>query len=235
METVASAAGELEGGDPGDVSSASPKVLFALVAGFVILAIALVVTFSHSPPSLAWSNYAPLRGSILTTESGGGSACQGPLPLPADVSAVRISLYDSQGPRVAVRVLAGNRVLTSGVRGAGWIGESPTVPLAPVRRSVAGARLCFALGQPAGIVALQGSAASGPEALSFAGAKGPRVRMRVEYLKPGTSSWWSQATPVARRMGLGRWPSGTWLALLVVALLATIAAGVAWLTARELR
>ena len=60
-------------------------------------------------------------------------------------------------------------------------------------------------------------------------------RLRVEYLRPGAASWWSLAPEVARRMGLGRAPSGTWIALLVLVLMASIAAACARVILRELR
>lgn len=211
------------------------RVGLALAAGLVLLAIALGVTLTRSPPTVAWSNAAPLNGTILKTERGGGQACQTHQVLPAGVSAVRLSLYDAYGPRVSVKVLSGDRVLTSGVLGSGWIGQSPTIPLRPVSHSSSDVRVCFTLGQPAGIVAIQGSEASAGEALTFAGEQGQRTRMRVEYVKSGNDSWWSLASSVARHMGLGHWPAGTWLALLVMAMMAAIAAGAAWLTARELR
>lgn len=220
--------------EPDDQAATAARVRWSLAVGFVLVAIALVLTLSQSPPNLIWSNYAPLNGSILTTERGHASACQAPLPLPTGASAVRLSLYDADGPRVAVRVLSGGRVLTTGTRGAGWIGEPVTIPLRPVRHDVTDARLCFALGQPAGTVSLQGSATSGREALAFEGANGANVRMRVEYIDSNGSSWWSRAVSVARRMGLGRWPSGTWLALLVFAMIVAIAAGASWLTVREM-
>ncbi len=53
--------------------------------------------------------------------------------------------------------------------------------------------------------------------------------LRIEYLRPGPGSWWSLASAVARRMGLGRAPSGTWVALLPLALMSVAVALAAWL------
>lgn len=82
--------------------------------------------------------------------------------------------------------------------------------------------LCFAffvngeeslqlVGEPAG-AALAARSAAGP----LPG------RVVAEYLRPSRSSWWSLAPSVARRMGLGHAPSGTWSALLVLALMAAV-------------
>src|SRR6202043_813748 len=45
---------------------------------------------------------------------------------------------------------------------------------------------------------------------------------RVEYLRPGHSSWWSLASSVARRMGLGHAAAGTWIVFLLIALMITV-------------
>jgi len=58
--------------------------------------------------------------------------------------------------------------------------------------------------------------------------------MRIEFLKPGKRSWLSSASSVARHMGLGRWIHGTWMVLLVIALLGAILLGASWLTVKEL-
>jgi len=48
-------------------------------------------------------------------------------------------------------------------------------------------------------------------------------RVRVEYMRPGSSSWWSLAGTVARRMSLGRgWPGG-WSVPLALVLMASMA------------
>ena len=68
-------------------------------------------------------------------------------------------------------------------------------------------------------------------------ARGPNGslpgRVRVEYLRPSHSSWWSLAPEVARRMGLGRAPSGTWSVLLAVALMVSVFALCARVILRE--
>jgi hypothetical protein len=210
------------------------RVGLTLAAGLALLAIALGVTLTRSPPTVAWSDFTPLNGTFLQTDRS-VRACQAHEVLPLGVSAVRLSLYDAYGPRITVKVLSGERVLTSGVRDAGWIGESPTVPLQPVRQGSSHVKLCFALGRPGGIVAVDGSQASGAEELTYADGRRLPGRMRIEYLKPGGSSWWSLASPVARRMGLGHWPTGTWVVLLEMAMITAVVAGVSWLTIRELR
>ncbi|MGH2855089.1 MAG: DUF2142 domain-containing protein, partial [Solirubrobacteraceae bacterium] len=47
-------------------------------------------------------------------------------------------------------------------------------------------------------------------------------------------SWWSLALPMARRMGLGRSPSGTWIAFVPIALMAAAAGLAVWLLLGQL-
>lgn len=218
------------------------RVSLALAAGLALMAMAVGVTLTRSPPTVAWSDQTPLKGSFLKTAHS-VQACQGNEMLPAGVSAVRLSLYDAYGPRVSVKVLAGGRVLTGGMRAAGWIGESPTVALRPVHQASPDTRICFSLGRPGGLVAIDGSRTSAAGGLVSTGGRGISTtggqalggRMRVEYLEPGRRSWLSLAPSVATRMGLGHWPAGTWTVLPLMAMVAAVIAGALWLAARELR
>jgi len=198
------------------------------------MAIAIGITLTRSPPTVAWTDYTPLNGTF-TQLGGGARACQAHLILPSGASAVRLSLYAGLGPRVTVKVLSGNRVLTSGVREAGWRGESPTVPLRPVSYSVSHAKLCFALGRTTEAVAIDGLSPSPSESATFTSGRSVGGKMRIEYLEPGRRSWLSLASSVARHAGLGRWPAGTWIFLLVMMVVATIIVGASWLVVKELR
>ena len=210
------------------------RVRVALVVALTLMTIVIGVTLTRSPPSVAGSDFTPLIGSF-TQLNGGARACQTHEALPQGASAVRVSLYAGLGPRVTVKVLSGGRVLTSGVRGAGWRGESPTVPLRPVRQGASNVTLCFALGQTAEAVYLDGVGSSASDAVTSEGGQPLGGRMRIDYLKPGSRSWLSLAPSVARRAGLGHWPSGTWVTLFAVMLIAAVVAGALWLLVSELR
>jgi hypothetical protein len=200
----------------------------------LLLSIAIGLTLAHSPPTVARSDRTPLEGSFLKTKHT-VQACQQHETLPAGVSAIRLSLYDVYGPRLSVKVLAGGHVIASGDRAAGWIGESPTVPLNPVSHASRDTKLCFSLGRPVGLAAIDGSSTHAAGGLTYADGHRVGGRMRTEYLKPGARSWWSLAPSIARRMGLGHWPAGTWMALPLGATIVVIAVSAAWLIARELR
>src|ERR1700691_1369592 len=177
------------------------SVRVALAAGLTVIATAIAVTLSRSPLALAGTNSIPLQ-----TLSGVIDTCQGGEVLPSGTTAMRIWIRADIGPSVSVVALSGARVVTRGGHEAGWTGEVLTIPVAPVRHAVAGARVCVRVGQTVETVDLLGAPAS-------RGAGGePEFRMRIEYLRPGGNSWWSLARSVAHRMGLGRAPSGTWMA-----------------------
>jgi hypothetical protein len=206
-----------------------------LAAGLVLLVLAIVFVLTRSPPTLVGDNGVPLEGTFAHLPSG-SSACQAHTPLLAGASAVRVSLYAGIGPRVSVRVLSSDgRLLASGVRGSGWRGESPTVALAAPSSAAANTNFCFALGSSGESVGLDGSGAQTGEGARTRDGSALGVRLRIEYLRPGARTWLALVPSVARRVGLGRWAAGTWVALLLALLAGTLLVGAAWTTARELR
>jgi hypothetical protein len=161
-------------------------------------------------------------------------ACQPDEVLPRGTTAIRLRLFAFLGPRVTVDVLAQGRVIAHGEHGSGWTGGVVTVPVHPLPVTVSGAEVCFTLalngdeaGELVGEKTTAGRAARGSDG-SLPG------RVRLEYLRPGSSSWWSLALSVARRMGLGHAWGGTWIAVLVLVLMGGVALLCARLVLREL-
>jgi hypothetical protein len=211
------------------------RVRVALVAGLLVVAAAVAITLTRSPPVIAGSDFTPLAGVLAETSSNGALACQPAETLPQGTSAIRLSLYALVGPRLTVRVFSGNHILASGTREAGWIGQSPIVQLQPVSARTSPVKVCFTLGQSLGLVTLYGFNSAPAKAVTLEGGARLVGRLRIEYLKNGSHSWLSQALVIARHMGLGRWPTGSWIVLLELALMTGVLAGVSWLTVRELR
>jgi hypothetical protein len=210
------------------------SVRAALVAGLALIAVAFALTLAHTPQTVAGANSEFTHKSIAVTTTPAG-ACQGGEVIPRGTSAIRLGLTAVVGPDVAVRVLSGAHLLAAGERAAGWEGGSVTVPLQPVARSTAAVRVCFRLTQLNGPVEMLGLHTH--HAVAAVGQEGKRLpgRLHVEYVKPGHESWWSMAFATARRLGLGRAADGTWNALLVLALAASLIALSSWLVVRELR
>ena len=206
----------------------------ALGAALALIALAAAIVLSQSPRVLAGSNAIEPFSSRLTTVPGSGSGCQPGETLPARTTAISLSLEATAGPRVTITVLSGKAILTHGTSAEGWLGQDVTIPVEPLDRTVRNATVCFAF-------------KGADEQVSFLGLPAPRLspatsarralpgRMAIEYLRHGSSSWFSLAPSIARSMGLGRaWP-GTWVALVAISLAVASIALASWLTIRESR
>jgi hypothetical protein len=208
----------------------------ALVGGLAIFAITLVLVLSQSPHVLAGKNDAAAASvaSVLTSVPGGGHFCQANETLPIGVSEIRLSLAAVAGPRVKVTVMSGKTILTHGESAPGWLGYRVTAPVKPVNHTLHHTTVCVAFSGAKERVSFRGMRTATRRAAWSDGHFLPG-RIAVEYSRPGTSSWWSQALSVARRFGLGRAWAGTWLVLLVAGLMAAAFALTSWLVIRELR
>jgi hypothetical protein len=207
--------------------------------GKVVLVVSLALTVAVCAWTLTRSPSRVVRVSakgehVLGSTTGSAALCQAGETLPGGVSAVRLWLETSFGPKVLVRAYSGSRVLTEGSRAAGWTSSSVTVPVEPLEHTVSHVKLCFYVPANSGRLQLYGvptavrEAAVGGEGQSLLG------RVRVEYMAPGRGSWWSRALTVARHMGVGHAISGAWVALLVAALVAAVGALVIRLAWMEL-
>jgi hypothetical protein len=210
------------------------RVAIALASGLLAIAIVAAVTLSHTPLVLARENL-PLTHKALVTARQPASACQTREVLPAGTSAIRLGLTTDFGPRVGVQAFSGSRLLTRGSYPQGWDGASVTVPVTPVSRTYGSVEVCFQISELNGPVEMLGLTTHRRALKAHAGGQVLPGRMHLEYLRPGDQSWWSMATAVAWRLGLGRAAPGTWNALLVMALAATLIVLASWLVLRELR
>lgn len=198
----------------------------ALAVGLTALAIAIVAVMSRSPAVVSRTNAAPIVGPVVTI-SHDFETCQDDELLPAGTTAIRLSLEALLGPPVLVRVLHQGAVLASGSVGAGWSRQSVTIPVRPLRRAFADTSVCFTVAASDETVYAKGASdAAAPDA-------GTEGRIRIEYLRPGRRSWWALAPSVARRMALGRAPSGIWVVFGVLSAMLVLTAIVSWLAVRE--
>jgi hypothetical protein len=221
------------------------NVSITLAAGVALLAVVGAITLTRSPPRVVRVGQ---RGGDVTNTSLvhadiDFTICQPDETLPAGVTGIRLALWAFYGSRLQLRVYKGSQVLTAGSRGADWTSDSVTVPVTPVAHSTSGVTLCFGLGptsQPMSVLGAptptdrSASIHPGDSPIPASGAELLGGRMGVEYLAAGTGSWWSRILTVARHMGLGRSYSGTWIALLVAALMAAVGVLAIRLAWREL-
>jgi hypothetical protein len=204
-----------------------------LAAGLIVAAIAIGVLLSRTPARRIATNWHPTPLFLAVTPSGDGAGCQAGELLPAGTTAMRLSLTSQVGPRLSMTVSSGGRVLARGTHGSGWTGWGVSFPLHPVPRTSTPVTVCFSIGHAVGAVGVLGAHA--PVARSvISGSHSIGGAIRIDYLGPGHSSWLSRVTAIARRMGLGRAWSGTWVAGFVLALMAAATVLLARLAIREL-
>jgi hypothetical protein len=221
------------------------NVKVTLAVGVALLLALGAVTLTRAPPRALRTSWRGGRAELYLL-TGHIAVCQADEVLPAGASGIRLWMRAFFGARVRVVAYSGSRVLAEGSRGANWTGQSVTVPVKPVGHASTNVRLCFAVGPNSEPVILLGDLTPPREAAvilargrptpAVAANEGPvlKGRVGVEYLAAGRSSWWSRILPVAQHLGLGRAFSGTWIALLVAALMAAVGALALGLTLREL-
>jgi len=207
-------------------------VRVALIVALGLVAIAVGVLLSGSPPSVTRANAPMLDATTLGTLGGGAEICQGGELLPRETSAIRVWLEAVIGPPLTLVARSGSRVLTGGRREAGWSTGSVTIPVSPTPRTSPDVTICVRIGRTRERVGVRGVGSPPRYAAYNAGHEPSAGRVTIEYLRPGNSSWWSLARTVARHMGLGHALSGIWVSSLALAIVAAIVATMALLLVR---
>lgn len=207
--------------------------LAALVTGLASICVALVVVLSGSPVAVIASN--GIATPVAAYIHGNHTVCQHVSTLPAGTSAIRESFSANVGPKVTLRILSGGRTIAQGSVPAGWgISESVTVPIHSLSHSIENVRICAKLGASGELIEVKGTGSTRRRA-----GGGPRepssLRLRIEYLKSGSKSWWSLASSVVRHMGFGRAPTGTVVAILALVLLLAVVGWTSGLILWDLR
>jgi hypothetical protein len=207
-------------------------VRVALAGSLALMALALALTLSSAPavvapPAVVPTHPVTIYPKLAVTQHG-SSICQGDETLPRGTTAMRFSLKALIGPRIAVKALAGARVVTSGERAPGWTSDTVTVPVKRVARAVAHTKVCLAFALSDETVDMAGERTSPARAAIAGGGQALPGRMNIEYLRPGNRSWWSLALSTARHLGLGRAWAGTWIALLALLLIMVTIALTIW-------
>jgi hypothetical protein len=209
----------------------------ALIGGFALTCVVLVVTLFESPEIVARTNRLPApQVTALASLTHRGEYCQSGETLPRSTSSIRIWMFEVVGHRVQVSIYAGKTKITGGTHRSGWAGSTVTIPLTPIPRSTMhNVTVCALIQTGKETVFLEGGPASSGV---FPGAEllqQPKSAVWIEYLQPGKRSWISLAGGIVHRLGLGRSPGGTWIAFMVLVLMGAITALVSYLVVREAR
>lgn len=204
-----------------------PSVRLTLAAGLTLMCVALGVVLARAPLTVAGTNNVPANFAVTFIE-GGRTSCQPGGTVPQGTTAIRVSLSVNIGPRVAVKVLAGSTLVTEGAREAGWgVDETVTVPVRRVPRTVRATRVCTTIGPAVEAIQVNG--------VRVRTQTGQAIVLRMEYLRPGPSSWLSLASSVADHFGVAHAPSGSWVAYVVIAVMIALFAFTSRVALRGLR
>ncbi|HWJ50084.1 MAG TPA: hypothetical protein VNR42_03630 [Solirubrobacteraceae bacterium] len=202
------------------------RVRLGLAAGLLGIVVTLVVVLARPPLVLAGSNEVAPKFAITFTH-GGETICQPGRTLPEGTEAIRVSLSPNIGPSVHLAVFAGSKVITEGERDPGWgVDETVTVSVRRVAHTAYNTRICTKIGPAAEGVQVNG------ERVAVNG--GQAIWLRMEYLRPGPSSWLSLAPSIASRMGLAHAPAGAWVGYLAIAVMIAVSGFASRLVLREL-
>ncbi len=229
------------------------KAIVTFALGFALIAAVAAVTLAKAPPRLvkiAAPGAPAVNGSganALFQTTGYHTVCQQHEALPAGITDFRVGIWAFYGSRLRVAAYEGSRLLTEGTHNASWTGTVATVPVKPLAHRAADATVCVAIGPTSEPMLLLGGHTPSAQGATFtnggiprggavkAGAQRLEGRESIEYLAPGRRSWWSQALSVARRLGLGRAYSGTWIALLIALMMAAVAVLAVRVSLQELK
>ncbi len=211
---------------------AARAVKLTFGAGIVILGLLVALAMTQAPPRVLRAG--PKISSELATSTGDGTVCQRGEVLPAGASAIRISVTAFIGARVRVAVFSGAHVIAEGAHGPDWSGTSVTVPITPVHQTVDHTKVCAYVGPNSQPIYILGSPSAPQEAAENGFGQPLNGRIQTEYLASAEGSWWSRILTVARHMGLGHALEGTWVVLLIAALVASALLLSIWTALREL-
>ncbi|HXE46515.1 MAG TPA: hypothetical protein VN635_15135 [Conexibacter sp.] len=202
-----------------------------LTLALALIGAGVVATLSHAQVRRTGTNGVPLNGFVGTI-AGAHTICQDRERIPAGTSAIRIGLtafsQSAPPPPVHVVVASGGVTRASGSTGARWAGPFQlAVPLRPRPLRELEGSVCMRT--PAGRqqYALVGVGAV-PGFSATADGQSLPGRVHVEYLAPGTRTWWSYLPTLGARIGHGHAWSGPSVALLLALLMLTPIALAAW-------
>jgi hypothetical protein len=210
------------------------SVKITLALGLAIIAAAIGMVLSESPPRVLATNSVSARETLAISPVSSVAACQANERLPRGTTAIRLSLSVFTGPRVTVKVLSGTQVVTAGEHGSAWGGQDVTVPVKTASHTISPVKICFTTVPLHEEMVVRGSRTAEASAARTSRGRALAGRVKIDYLGGGHSSWLSLASTVARHMGLGRAWSGTWVVLVVAMLVLAIVAVTSRLILREL-
>lgn len=209
------------------------SVVMALAIGLTLMGIAIIAVLAHAPLTVVGSNKVSAAAYITLSDKGKLSSCEPSGTIPQGTSAIRVGIEGLFfAPAVTVTASMGSHLLTEGHLNAGGVSApNVTVHIKRLDRAVSGARICTTVEPALEPIRYYGvpnrSVSPGSNELQ-------QATLHLEYLRPSGKSWASLVSTIAHHLGLGREPSGTWVAFLAVFLALLVVFVASRLTLEEL-
>lgn len=200
--------------------------VIVIAVGLAALVAGVVIDASGHAKRMAGSNLVNQMVIPVATLPPGGRLCE-PWTVPADTASLRVRIFTSAqtAPALTAEALSGGRTVSSGTLPAGPRHDYVNVPLARVPRTLPTAQACLTNRGP-GTVSLGGAPAPGYQSPTV-GGKTQKGLVRIEFMRPGSESWWHLLPTLTHRFGLAK---SHWLrswTLPFAGLLVVLAAGLA--------
>jgi hypothetical protein len=193
-----------------------------LVVGLLAIAIAGVVVLSRSAPRRSGTNLISDFGFVIPLAPG-QQLCEPAELVPGDTGGLRLAVDSGAfpGPRLQASINAPQGPVSSGELKPGWRSGTILVPLDRIPRTLPSATVCL---RNAGSreVRFGGSTPASGFVIEDAG-KPLSGRLRIEYMRPGSESWFALLPTLVHRFSLAKsdivrhW---AWIAVIVLMLLA---------------
>jgi Predicted membrane protein (DUF2142) len=197
------------------------RALVCLAIGLLALAVGLALALSHSAQPRTGTN-GVWPQFPLGALGPGQRICQAGELLPADTARVQFAVQPTQrvGPRIAVTLSRGGRTLArTSMLVAARNGALASAPVQPRAQDLDAVRVCLAVAGRGRVELIGGPTPANTGQLT-ANGRATGASIPITYVQADAASWWSRASTVSDRMGLGRgdWGGG-WVAWLAAALL----------------
>jgi hypothetical protein len=171
------------------------------LAGIVVM---LAVLLGHGERRRSGTDVTP-NGAFVGLVGAGQEACQEQEPLPADTSAVRMTIGTRGLPGPAIHVTLSQPdglVVTFGGLGPGWHQGAVTIPVKHISQPMEGLRACLRDAGPAQIL-LAGTTPDPGYHFEVSGSTF-EGRLRYDYLRPGRESWFELLPTLAYRSTIAK-------------------------------
>ncbi|HEX3909328.1 MAG TPA: hypothetical protein VHW67_01335 [Solirubrobacteraceae bacterium] len=198
-------------------------VRLVVAIGLPAITIAAIAILAGSAPRRAGTNLTADTGYVLPLDPG-RQLCEPAELVPGDTAALRLNISSGapQGPRLDLTMSNADGPVGVGGLAAGWRSGVLSIPVSRVRTTKQAVMICL-VNRGTTRVAFGGSV---PDSGFYVviGGKPLSGRMRIEYMRPGSETWFSLLPTLVHRFSLAKadlvrhWAAGAVLVLMLIAI-----------------